>query len=100
MMEPAEHRDSRHRAVALDRSRAGWWLERQRSVRAGGLGERDLLGHDAAQMPLAEWNDLVEALPPQRAGPAFGDRVRLGARIGIRTVPMPRRLARATQSRP
>ena len=66
-MKPAELRDGRDRAVALDRSRAGWRLERERSMRAGGVGVRDIRGRDAPQMPPAEQDDLAEELAAERA---------------------------------
>ena len=71
IMEPAEHRDRHHGALALRGARTLRRLERQGPVWAGGVVVRDVLLHHATQMPLTERDDVVETLPTEGADPSF-----------------------------
>ena len=47
----------------------------QRSMRAPVVEIADILGQDLLQMALIEYEQMVEALGPDRSHPALGDRV-------------------------
>ena len=100
MMETSEHRDRRHYARALHGARTLWSLELQRPVGAGGVVVGDVFCHHPAQMPLVQRDDVVKTLAPERADPAFRTPFAWGAQIGVSTVSMPMRRARAMKSRP
>ena len=71
-----------------------------RSRRAHHVVVPDVLAHHAAEMPLVDHNQMVEALAAERPNHAFGDGVRIRARTGVRTFVIPMPAPRATKSGP
>ena len=75
-------------------------LELQRLMRARGVVVADEFAEHMPQVPLVHDDEMVEALAPERAREPLGDPLACGVAIGVSTVRMPMRLARATKSPP
>src|SRR5258705_7091624 len=73
-MEPPENRESRDGALELGRTRNRLLL-RESLVRTRLVVEAHELGDEAAEVVLAEEEDVVEQLPAQGAREPFGERV-------------------------
>ena len=66
-----------------------WRALVQPLVRAGLIVEADVNVKHAAEVGFADEQQVVEALLADRADPALGDRIGIGARYGVRMLSTP-----------
>jgi hypothetical protein len=99
MVEAAQHRRRDNGAVP---SALAWHgtPQGERAVRAMMVVVEGELREHCAEMPLVEHNHVIETFAANRADKPSAIELALGARAGVLTAAIPRRLTRTSKSRP